>query len=197
MVLFQICKFLLAPLVKLIFSLKCEGAHNVPKNSRVILACNHQSAIDPALLAVCLHRPFYAMAKEELFNRRAAAFMLKKFGAFPVHRGVADMSSIDYAVSVLRQGNAFLIFPQGTRHRDDKITRLKSGVVAISAMAQAPVVPVIINAPHGIKPFRKVSVRFGEPIQYYEFNITEFRSKQFQAAKALLLGRMLELQEQQ
>lgn len=193
MVLYSVFRAIAKPIAHLIFKLNYEGAENVPSTGRVILAPNHQTAIDPGLIAIGLNRPFTAMAKEELFDKRFTAWLLGKLGAFPTKRGVADMSSIDFAVNLLRGENAFLIFPEGTRSPDNPLKQIKSGAVAISVMAQAPVIPVAIDAPDGIKLFKKITVRYGKPIQYWEFGITEFRSKQYRAAKELLLNRMKEL----
>ncbi len=53
------------------FDLKVYGAHHVPKHGGVLIASNHQSNLDPVLVAVKLHRPLSFLAKASLFEKPA------------------------------------------------------------------------------------------------------------------------------
>lgn len=191
--LFGFARALGKPVAHCLYKLKFEGVENIPATGRVILASNHLNAVDPGLIAVGTKRTFAVMAKQELFDKRFTAFLLARLGAFPTKRNVADMSAIDYAVNVLRSERALLIFPEGTRCPDDPLKRLKSGVIAISAMSQSPIIPVAVIAPEGYKLRAPITIRFGKKIDYWELGVTEFKPKQYRAAKELLLSRMREL----
>lgn len=55
------------------------------------------------------------MAKAELFDNRALAWLIRTLGAFPVQRDGKDIQSIKTAMQVLHKGENLLIFPEGRR----------------------------------------------------------------------------------
>src|SRR5438477_976919 len=57
-------------LTTLLFDLKASGLRNVPRRGGVLIVSNHQSYLDPVLLAVRLDRPLNYIAKSELFENR-------------------------------------------------------------------------------------------------------------------------------
>ena len=96
------------------------GAPYVPESGGCILASNHDSLVDPFILAVVTTREIRYMAKSELFAHRAMAAALRSLGAFPVERGGGDQAAFSEAAELLRGGEVLGIFPQGTskQHRD-------------------------------------------------------------------------------
>jgi 1-acyl-sn-glycerol-3-phosphate acyltransferase len=110
-----------------------------------IIACNHQSYSDPPAISAVVKGRFSFMAKKELFERGLFfKLLIKMCGAFPVDRGAKDSSAIDRSISDIKKGKIFVIFPEGTRSKDGKIGRAKSGVALIAATAAVPVLPVCI-----------------------------------------------------
>ena len=75
----------LKPALHLIFRLRRTGHRHIPKGP-VILAANHRSFLDPFIVACCIPRPIYFMAKQELFRNRLQGWLLNCLGAFPVRR---------------------------------------------------------------------------------------------------------------
>lgn len=195
MSLFSFFRAIAKPIAHSLYKLTYEGADNVPLEGGVILASNHQHAIDPGLIAVGIKRPFSAMAKNELFDKRLVSPLLKKLGAFPVKRDISDISAIRYAVSLLEKGKCLMIFPEGTRCPDKPLERIKSGAAAISFMADCPIVPIAVIAPEGTKLRKPITIRFGKPIMPSELNMTRISTKQLRGANELLLGRMRELHD--
>ena len=111
------------------------------------------------------------MAKRELFDRRWQGSLLNALGAFPVRRGESDEDSLVTALALLERGEAVVIFPEGTRHREGSLGRPRRGVGRLVLASGAPVVPVAVkgteHARRGwlIRPV-KVAVRCGRPLTY-------------------------------
>ena len=95
-------------------------------------------------------------------------------GFVPLERGNRDQSlpAIERAADALRDGNSFLIFPEGTRSRTGELLPFKKGGFIMAIKAQAPIVPVAILGARDamrkgslvIRPV-VVTVRFGEPVE--------------------------------
>ncbi len=164
MVFFKIVRAILKPVAHLIFRLSCEGRDNIPGEGPVIIASNHINLIDPALHAFCVRRPFRTMAKVELFRTKLLAFILRPLGAFPVTRGKADKRSFSTAANVLNDGDALLIFPEGTRSKTGDMGLFKAGAVALCAMTGAPVVPAAMIERKHLRLFDKVKLVYGAPM---------------------------------
>jgi 1-acyl-sn-glycerol-3-phosphate acyltransferase len=99
-------------------------------------------------------------------------------GALPVEREAsrAAQAALDTAMSVLQAGGAFGIYPEGTRSRDGRLARGKTGVAWLALTADCPVVPVAVRGTDKIQPIgarwprpHKVSVTFGEPLTFPEY----------------------------
>ncbi len=156
------------------YDLTYEGLENVPTDGGNVFASNHRSYADPVLIALGAKVPISYMAKDELFHKNIFfTWLIKTFGAFPVVRGAGDTSVIDTSIDKLESGRNLVIFPEGTRSKDGKVARGKTGVALIAAVAQTKVVPVGINF-EGEKLTKgsKVVVRYGKPIDPAEIGVT-------------------------
>ena len=163
----------LKPLLLLPFRVRYVGRENVPRRGAV-LAANHESYVDPLLVALGMPGKVRFMAKAELWRHRALGWLWEQMGAFPVHRGAADRNAIATATRFLADGGRVGIFPQGTRHHAHGLEGLEegSGGTALIAMhAGVPVVPVGINGTERIMPpgarlprFPRLTVVYGTPI---------------------------------
>jgi 1-acyl-sn-glycerol-3-phosphate acyltransferase len=158
------------PALRLYFRPRRTGREHIP-DGRVILAANHRSFLDPFIIGICVRRPIYFVAKQELFNRRLVAWFLNCMGAFPIRRGESDEESLATALTLLERGEAVVIFPEGTRHRSGALHPPRRGVGRLTLESGAPVVPVAIKdtelARRGwrIRPVR-VQLRCGRPLDY-------------------------------
>ena len=189
---------ILRPIV--IFLFKCyykmsfEGTENIPKDGSNIFASNHRSYTDPVLIAMPTRVPCSFMAKEELFHQNVFfTWLIKAFGAFPVTRGKGDTAAIDMSIDRLNRGRNLVIFPEGTRSKDGKVGKGKTGVALIAAMAQVPVVPVGINFEGELKFRKKLVVRFGKPITPEELNITSANPRELKALKTKIMDEITKL----
>lgn len=161
---FLIRKILLL-IYKITYNLSFEGLENIPKEGGYIFASNHRSYADPVLISIPVRPRFAYMAKEELFKQNIFfAALIRIMGAFPVVRGTGDMKVIETAVQKLESGKNLVIFPEGTRSKDGKVGKGKTGVAMIAAMADADVIPVGIVFEGKLSFRKKVVVKFGKPI---------------------------------
>lgn len=158
-----------------------EGAENIPAEGGVLIAPNHISAFDPPLTGAMMKRPLNFMAKQELFDTPVLGFLIKRTNAFPVKRGKQDMSAMRNAFSLLENGNALLMFPEGTRSKDGKLSKARAGVGMVACHAQVPVIPVKIENANNFFKLKKIRIKYGKPMfapkEYTKNDYTEFSQK--------------------
>ncbi len=155
------------------FNLKFEGRENIPKGQTFVYASNHRSNADPVLVTLAGRGKFSFMAKSELFKNKLFAWLIRALGAFPVERGKGDTAAIEKAIDNVKNGVNLLIFPEGTRSKDGRVGRGKTGVALIAAQSHADVIPVGINFEGKLHFRSKVVVRVGKPIPAGSLEIGE------------------------
>jgi len=161
-------KFLVRCYLRVYLSLRYEGRKNIPKGKTVIYASNHRSYYDPPLVGCGAKGSLCFMAKEELFEKKMFGWLIRKLGAFPVARGKGDAGVIDTAVENLEK-RSMMIFPEGTRSKDGKVGRGHTGAALIAARSGKLIVPVGVTYEGELKFRRKVTVKYGEPIDPAEY----------------------------
>lgn len=197
---------LLAPLARLIFRPKVIGRRNVPKTGAVILASNHLAFIDSVVITLVARRSVSFMAKSDYFTQPGLrGFLSRAFftgvGAVPVERGVgqAAQEALDAGLEILKAGNAFSIYPEGTRSRDGRLYRGRTGVAWLALTAGVPVVPVALIGtdklqPGGAGPIRwaRVTVEFGKSMDLRGFGPASSGRARREATDAIMaeIGRM-------
>jgi 1-acyl-sn-glycerol-3-phosphate acyltransferase len=147
------------------FRLEVTGAENLPNNSAFVLLPKHQRWEDIPLLSLATPIPLYYVAKYELFTNAMASWYLKALGGIPLNRNkpLASRHYIKSVVDYLKNGEAVVVFPEGTYFKG-KMGPGQIGMVKfiLSRMA-LPFIPVGINyAKDGVR--TRVRVRYGRPI---------------------------------
>jgi 1-acyl-sn-glycerol-3-phosphate acyltransferase len=126
-----------------------EGIEHVPMSGPVLIASNHLSFADSVVIPVVAPRKVVFLAKADYFTGSGVKGWMTRtwfegLGMVPVDRDDtrAALDSLDIALDVLRSGEAFGIYPEGTRSRDGRLYRGRTGVAQLALTAGAPVVPV-------------------------------------------------------
>lgn len=155
----------------LLFDLKTYGEENVPADGGVLLVANHQSYLDPVLVAVHLKRPVSFLAKSELFENPYFGWFIRMLHAFPVRQGEGDIGAVKEMIRRLGEGYALNIYPEGTRSETGDIARLEKGVALVIRKAGVPVVPVAIDGSLAAWPkddwlfhAHPIRVKYGKPM---------------------------------
>lgn len=181
---------------KITYNLSFEGLENIPKEGGYIYASNHRSYADPVLISIPVKKRFAYMAKEELFKNPFFGALIRICGAFPVVRGSGDMGVIATSIDKLKSGKNLVIFPEGTRSKDGKVGKGKTGVAMIAAMAGADVIPVGIIFDGKLKFRSRIIVKFGKPISASKIALSEKPSpKELKAVKLTIMDGITNLVE--
>ena len=160
------------PILKVLFNMEVRGKENVPKSGGVILAANHLSFLDPPAIAIASPRRVYFLARKELFKGKMFGWLIRELNAMPISNKKLRVGVIKKSLEILKEGEALLLFPEGTRSPAGTISGGKRGVGLIAYKAKVPVVPVLIKGSDkalaiGAKwiSLRKISIVFGKPIE--------------------------------
>jgi len=157
----------------LLFDLKTYGRENVPATGGVLLVANHQSYLDPVLVAVHLRRPVSFLAKSELFENPYFGWFIRTLHAFPVRQGEGDIGAVKEVIRRLEEGHVLNFYPEGSRTETGEMRPLEKGVALVIRRARVPVVPVAIEGsfaawPKDSKMFHAhpIRVKYGEAINF-------------------------------
>ena len=190
---------ILGPIVRLLMRVRIVGEENIPsEDTPLVLCCNHISNWDPIFLIVAHpKRHVYFMAKAELFSNRLFTWFLgKQFGAFPVHRGTGDRGAIDTAKQLVNKRKLMGIFPEGTRSKDGKLLRPKSGVALIVSQTGASVLPAaVVTRGQKVRLFQRVTVVYGKPLTPEEMHLNDPEHPDIRYATRLIMKTIGELIE--
>ena len=166
------------PVARVLYRPTVIGREHVPRTGPVLFAINHLSFIDSVVITLIAPRDVRFLAKSEYFDRPGAKGRLSKgffesIGAIPVDResATAAQDSLESGREVLEAGGAFAIYPEGTRSRDGRLYRGRTGVAWLALTTGCPIVPVALTGTEELLPvdatvprIRPVTIRFGEPI---------------------------------
>ena len=174
---------------RIVFRPTVIGKENIPKKGPVIFCGNHKHVHDQYNVMMVTKRVIHYMAKDEYFKGPHAWFY-KVAGCISVDRTIHDEKAKRDAMSVLNEGGAVGIFPEGTRNKTigtkDEVDLLpfKFGAVSLAKKTNALIVPFGISGEYTGKK-GKLTTRIGKPFSVKDMDL--------EAANALLREKILKL----
>jgi 1-acyl-sn-glycerol-3-phosphate acyltransferase len=153
--------------------LEVRGLENIPNGRQVIAASNHASNADPFIIGGAFPGRLRYLAKESLFHIPLLGFLARALGSIPVKRGDSQRAGavMKLMLTLLKEGENILIFPEGTRSESGELKHLEAGVAMLSVRSGVPVLPVYIGGSHRVCPRGKfiprpvkLTVTFSRPI---------------------------------
>ena len=154
--------------------LKFKGTENIPAHGPMIIAPNHQSYLDGALVSIGLPmkilKDSYFYATEEHVQGSFRQYYARHNNIIIMERGNLRDSILKLA-EVLKQGKNIIIFPEGSRTRTGRLTDFKKTFAILSRELQVPILPVCIRGAfealprsrHFVSP-HKIEVEFLAPV---------------------------------
>ena len=174
-----------------------RGLEHLPANGGYILAPNHQSWIDSALVAAAVYR---RVTKALRFVAQSNKYGM--FGGLPI--GSTDRSHVlDVAMKYLERGNPIVIFPEGNSNTQVELRMGKTGAARLALQSGLPVIPVGIRGTAGIRPWgaliwffafiRPSHIVFGTPIVFPKTELQEDDSELLRTTTDEIMARISEL----
>jgi long-chain acyl-CoA synthetase len=157
------------------FDLHVRGIEKLPRNGGYILCSNHQSYLDPVIMASVLppnvFGKVFAVGTSEVFGKGFMLRLARSLRVVVVDPDANLIPAMRAGAFGLRQGRPLILYPEGERSIDGIPRIFKKGAAILSIHLQVPIVPVAIegfyevwprNKPfHGFAPLKLV---FGDPI---------------------------------
>jgi 1-acyl-sn-glycerol-3-phosphate acyltransferase len=140
-----------------------KGIERIPPGTCLFVA-NHTSSADAPAVVNAIPRRIAILLKKSLFKYPIVgqAFTLAHF--IPVERSKHEsaIASLEKAIEAMREGQSFLIYPEGTRSPDGRLQPFKKGAVVMAIKAGVPIVPVACSGAHRVMEKRSMVIHPGE-----------------------------------
>ena len=169
--LFPICNVGFKTTLKLFSDFKIEGQENIPESGPLLVASNHLSNLDPAIVAAALPRPPVFLAKKELFKYPVGSQLMRGYGAFPVDRHRADVRALNWIThQLLSEHRTAIVFPEGTRSKVGGLLKAQQGLAMIAMSTGVPIIPFALTGSENLqnplrvlKPSATLRLKIGKP----------------------------------
>jgi 1-acyl-sn-glycerol-3-phosphate acyltransferase len=143
-----------APIARRCWTIEIDGLDRLPDEGPAILCPNHISFLDSAFLMLNVRRNISFVGKAEYMDSWKTKYLFPAMGMIPIDRSGGDKSAaaLDTAKKVLRRGELFGIFPEGTRSRDGLLYKGRTGAARLALEIGCPIFPVGITGTDAIQP---------------------------------------------
>jgi 1-acyl-sn-glycerol-3-phosphate acyltransferase len=160
---------------KTIYRLKVYGLEHFPPGAAIV-AANHASFYDPAVLSIACPEEVHFLARSTLFQVPGFNWLIRALNAHPVSRDASDTQTFRLLIDLLAQGKKVILFPEGKRSEDGRLLRLERGLSFLVQKGRCRVIPAYIAGTFDAWPrhrkfprlFGGMKVAFGTPIEWDE-----------------------------
>jgi long-chain acyl-CoA synthetase len=157
------------------FDLHVRGIEKLPRSGGYILSSNHQSYLDPVILASVLppdvFDKVFAVGTSEIFGKGFMLRLARSLRVVVVDPDANLIPAMRAGAFGLRQGRPLILYPEGERSVDGTPRTFKKGAAILSIHLQVPIVPVAIEGFYKAWPrnkpfqgFTPLKMVFGNPI---------------------------------
>jgi len=170
------------PVATRLWDFDVSGFDRLPADGPAILCPNHISFLDSAFLMLHVPRNISFVGKAEYMDSWKTKYLFPWMGMIPIDRsgGNKSQAALDTAEAVLRRGELFGIFPEGTRSRDGVLHKGRTGAARLAVKVGCPIFPVGITGTREIQPpdakvpklGGRCSIKIGRPI-----NVERYRHR--------------------
>jgi long-chain acyl-CoA synthetase len=157
------------------FYLQVSGLDKLPKSGPCIISSNHQSYLDPLVLASILPPEIFfrafAVGTSDIFGEGFMRRLARSIKVMVVDPDANLVPAMRAGAFGLRHGMALVLYPEGERSIDGTPKTFKKGAAILSIHLQVPIVPVAIEGFYDAWPrnrkfkgFAPLKIVFGNPI---------------------------------
>jgi 1-acyl-sn-glycerol-3-phosphate acyltransferase len=176
---YQLSRVVAGPILHAFGRPRATGLENIPATGPALLASNHLSIIDSVYLPLMLSRPVVFPAKAEYFTARGPvgrlwAAYLRSTNQLAMNRDDtrSATATLEAAAEILRAGELFGFYPEGTRSPDGRLYRGRSGLGWLVLNTGAPVIPIAMAGTRRMMPPgklprpAKIEIKIGKPMEF-------------------------------
>ncbi len=176
---YQLSRVVAGPILHAFGRPRATGLENIPASGPALLASNHLSIIDSVYLPLMLSRPVVFPAKAEYFTAKGPvgrlwAAYLRSTNQLAMNRDDtrSATATLEAAAEILRAGELFGFYPEGTRSPDGRLYRGRSGLGWLVLNTGAPVIPVAMSGTRKMMPPgklprpAKIEIKIGKPMEF-------------------------------
>jgi 1-acyl-sn-glycerol-3-phosphate acyltransferase len=157
------------------FDLHVRGMEKLPQSGPYIISSNHESYLDPVILAGVLPPPVFnkvfAVGTSEIFGKGFMLWLARSLRVVVVDPDANLIPAMRAGAFGLRQGRPLILYPEGERSIDGTPKTFKKGAAILSIHLQVPIVPVAIEGFYeawarnkSFQGFKPLKIIFGDPI---------------------------------
>ena len=176
---YQLSRVVAGPILHVFGRPRATGLENIPASGPALLASNHLSIIDSVYLPLMLSRPVVFPAKAEYFTAKGPvgrlwAAYLRSTNQLAMNRDDtrSATATLEAAAEILRAGELFGFYPEGTRSPDGRLYRGRSGLGWLVLNTGAPVIPIAMSGTRKMMPPgklprpAKIEIKIGKPMEF-------------------------------
>lgn len=197
---YSVCAGISTVIAKSLFFFRAYGAEHVPGSGGCVIACNHESYLDPPLVGISAPRQIFYLARKTLLEWPVLGPLFPKLNVIPVDQDRADMSALKTVIKRVRAGECTVIFPEGSRTLDGNFLPAMPGLGLVMAKTRCTVVPARIFGAHAAFPrdgkphlFRRITLAIEPPMTFTDADYEGEGRELYQRLSERVLARIAEI----